>query len=113
MWVTRSKSTRLSRPKADRYTLGSVTRPSAVRPIGVVRRLARAKDRLTDTHDGRAFLDREFIIAGHAHREIVHRDPVRNGLAQTIAEFTQTHEAWTHFRGILREQRQRHQPAHA
>src|SRR6185437_11911178 len=36
-------------------------RCAAVRPIGCIGDFARAEDRLTDTHDGRTFLDSEFV----------------------------------------------------
>src|SRR5690348_3818177 len=87
-------------------------RLAAIQPVGNARFLASTEDRLPDTDNGRTFLDREFVVAGHAHRQLVHRGAVRCILAQPIAQFAQAREARAHFCRVVGEQRERHQAAY-
>jgi len=69
---------------------------------------AGAEDRLADPHDGRAFLDGDLEIPGHAHRK-----PGQPGVGQDrlVAQRAQQPEAGPHTVGVGAEHRQRHQAA--
>src|SRR5690606_31803732 len=68
-WLRRSMKgmvTRLLRGgNGDQVGLGS----GQTGPVVGVRRRARAEDGLSDAHHGRAFAHRQFVVAGHAHRQ--------------------------------------------
>lgn len=73
---------------------------------------ARAIDRLADPHHGGAFLDGDLVVARHAHGQLVQAHAGRRFLPQAVAQGTQQHEALPYARGVGRQHRQRHQPAH-
>src|SRR5690242_2623908 len=61
--ATSGGSARTSKVDLPRLLLTS----ALLGPVGTVGNLARAEDRLSHAHDGRAFLDRELVVAGHTH----------------------------------------------
>src|SRR5690606_31107600 len=83
------------------------------RPIVGVGGCAGAEDGLADADDGCAFLDRDLIVARHAHGEFIQRYAVRRAVAEPVAEVAKPLEAGADAGCIAGEKRERHQPANA